>query len=91
MSPQLTAALIAALVTLQQCLNVWLASRSVRHESQLNGVMAGRITAGAVAAINADKAAAAPTAATPVDPVKAARIASLRAALDALEHPSTTP
>lgn len=82
MTSQEIAALVGALVGLITALQVWLVNRTVVHGNQLNGVLTGRITAGANAAIAADQAARV----QPVpDPTKAARIAALQAELASLQ------
>jgi len=82
MTSQEIAALVGALVGLITALQVWLVNRTVVNGNQLNGVLTGRITAGANAAIAADQAARV----QPVpDPTKAARIAALQAELASLQ------
>ena len=82
MTSQEIAELVGALVGLMTALQVWLVNRAVVHGNQLNGVLTGRITAGANAAIAADQAAHPLPAA---DPAKAARIAALQAELAQLQ------
>ena len=83
MTAQETAAIVGALVGLFGAIQAWLINRAVVHGNQINGVMTGRITAGANTAIAADHAARlqAPT----PDPTKAAKIAALQAELAALQ------
>lgn len=83
MTAQETAAIVGALVGLFGAIQAWLINRAVVHGNQLDGVMSGRITAGANTAIAADHAARG-QAATPTDPAKAAKIAALEAELTAL-------
>ena len=85
MTSQEIAALVGALVGLMTALQVWLVNRTVVHGNQLNGVLTGRITAGANSAIAADHTARG-QAVTPVtDPVAAAGIAALQAELAQLQ------
>jgi hypothetical protein len=81
MTPQETGLLIGAIIGLIGALQAWLVSRTVQHEKQINGVMSGRITTGANAAIAADHVV------NPPPDLKAARIAALKVELAALEPP----
>ena len=85
MTSQEIAALVGALVGLMTALQVWLVNRAVVHGNQLNGVLTGRITAGANSAIAADHTARGQLATPATDPVASARIAALQAEIASLQ------
>ena len=79
------AGVVGAVIGLIGALQAWLVNRAVVHGNQLNGVLTGRITAGANSAIAADHTARGQVATPATDPVATARIAALQAELAQLQ------
>lgn len=86
MSTTEVSVLVGALVGLMGALQAWLVNKALVHSDQLNGVMSGRIRAGANDAIAADKAASFPSGVVPVVISKAEKIAELQGQIDALRN-----
>lgn len=85
MTPTEVGLLVGAVVGLFGALQAWLVSKTVSHESQLNGLMTDRIAVGANTAIVADHAVRAEAATALMDPATMARISLLKAEMSKLD------
>ena len=86
-----TGLLVGALVGLLGALQAWLVSRTLTHDSQLNGLMTPRIAKTAAAVVAADRLARGDESTLDTSATRNVDVTALAEALAALNKPPATP